>query len=195
MKFSTLFTVVAFFASTTLVSVHSKKPKPKRDRLKAVFKFGDDLRATVQVHQTKGQKAANVAIWNVKIHKFNTDLCPSGELNWHVHKYPGNGIRAIDADPSTSAVACAADITGGHYDPTFACGGSSQNNDNGVCAFLRAQPQSFPDDSTETGNVTATNSYDACGEDNQSSCEIGDQSKKLGKLITGRKGSKKFTDM
>ena len=194
MKFSTLFAVVAFYASTTLVSA-SKKQKPKKNRngLKAVFKF-DELKAIVEVQQTKGQKAANVANWYVKIKKFNKKLCPSGKLNWHVHEYPGNGIRTVeevDADPTFNARACASDVTGGHYDPTFACGGSSQNNANGVCAFLRAQPQA----PAGTGNVTAADSYASCSKDNQSSCEIGDQSKKLGKLITGRKGSKKFTDM
>ena len=156
--------------------------------------YFEDLIATVRVRQSKKDEQDNEADWKVNIFHFNDDLCPSGALNWHVHEYPGNGIRTVEeveADPMFNARACASDVTGGHYDPTFACGGSSQNNANGVCAFLRAQPQA----PAGTGNVTAADSYASCSKDNQSSCEIGDQSKKLGKLITGRKGSKKFTDM
>lgn len=196
MKFSIL--GVALFASTTLVSVSSKKFKG--DQLKAKFDFGTDLTATVIVRQIKGQKEDNAATWRVKIKEFDSDLCPSGpdeqgKLNWHVHEYPGNGIRAVGTLLNTSATACDGDVTGGHYDPTFACGGASQNNANGVCAFLRAQPQSFPTGSGLTGNVTAANSYDACKPDNQSSCEIGDQSGKLGKLTTTKlKKWQKFKD-
>ena len=198
MKFSTL--AVALFASTTLVSVSSKKFKG--EQLKAKFDF-DDLQATVIVRQTKGQKEGNAATWKVKINEFERALCPSGpdeqgKLNWHVHQYPvlepEDGIRAVGTLLNTSAPACGPDVTGGHYDPTFACGGASQNNANGVCAFLRAQPQSFPTGSGLTGNVTAANSYDACKPDNQSSCEIGDQSGKMGKLKAKRKRVQQFKD-
>mmetsp|Transcript_5364 Transcript_5364/g.5218 ORF Transcript_5364/g.5218 Transcript_5364/m.5218 type:complete len:245 (+) Transcript_5364:234-968(+) len=189
MKFSTL--AVALFASTTLVSVSSKKFKG--DRLTAVFDFGD-LQATVVVEQNKNLKALNVANWKVKINKFNEALCPSGELNWHVHEYPGTGIRDVGAAPDSSAPLCAPDVTGGHYDPTFACGGASQNNagvdsdgekTGGVCAVLRATDQ-VPE-GEGYGKVKAADSYDSCKPDNQSSCEIGDQSGKLGKLSAFKK--------
>jgi len=164
--------------------------KKKRSvTLTAVFYF-EDLIATVRVRQSKKDEQDNEADWKVNIYHFNDDLCPSGALNWHVHEYPGYGIRAIDADPSTSAVACAADVTGGHYDPTFACGPASQNNANGVCPILRSTAQA----PAGTGVVKTDDSYAACQPDNQSSCEVGDQSGKLGKLTTSSYRSQRFTD-
>ena len=157
--------------------------------LTAVFYF-EDLIATVRVRQSKKDEQDNEADWKVNIFHFNDDLCPSGALNWHVHEYPGYGIRAIDAALDTSAPACAADVTGGHYDPTFACGPASQNNANGVCPILRTTPQA----PAGTGVVKTDDSYAACQPDNQSSCEVGDQSGKLGKLTTSSYRSQRFVD-
>ena len=64
-------------------------------------------------------------------------------MNWHVHQYPVSeslaNIRAVGE--TGNAAGCDADVTGGHYDPTFACGSASQNNGNGICADLRATDQ------------------------------------------------------
>ena len=212
MKFSTL--AVALFASTTLVSAdHVKKLMAKFN-----FKDSDDkvlLDAKVRVFQNKYLENNNAAVWKVKIHHFNKDLCPSGELNWHVHQYEGEGIRTVaegEADPSSSAPACGGTVTGGHYDPTFACGGASQNNagagppdadgnptTGGVCAILRDAEQTFPASSAETGKVktsTAASYAAACNgtPDTQSVCEIGDQSGKLGKLKANKKKISTFRD-
>merc|ERR1719162_1055956 len=149
--------------------------------------------------QNKYLKNNNAAVWKVKIHHFNKDLCPSGELNWHVHQYEGEGIRTVaegEADPSSSAPACGGTVTGGHYDPTFACGGASQNNagagppdadgnptTGGVCAILRDAEQTFPASSAETGKVktsTAASYAAACNgtPETQSVWEIEGQQKK-----------------
>jgi len=189
MKFSTL--AVALFASTTLVSVTSKKEK-KSKKLTATFEF-DDLEATVQVIQNKSLKKNNAAVWKVEINEFNKKLCPSGKLNWHVHQYPvlspGDGIRDVNAALGTSAPACGGDVTGGHYDPTFACGGASQNRNNDVCDIL------FETDQTPagTGKVDTDDYKTTCAKNNQSSCEIGDQSGKLGPLKATRK-KQQFND-
>ena len=228
MKFSTL--AVALIVSTTLVSVSSKKFKG--DKLKAKFDFGTNLTATVTVRQTKYDEKNNEADWRVRIKHFNQDLCPlsdgtgpagQGQLNWHVHQYSGYGIRTEAEGLGASAPACLP--TGGHYDPTFACGGASQNNnqdgplvippvictsetdcgtDNGVycggqgycvlkggvCKDLRTTDQ-FP---AGTGLVKTDDSYAACKPTNQTSCEIGDQSGKMGKLDSTKRSNQRFTD-
>merc|ERR1712195_388199 len=91
---------------------------------------------------------------------------------------------------SSNAPGCSKGVTGGHYDPTFACGGASQNNANGVCSNMRATDEALR--ACNAGNglcvragngvVKAVDSYDACTQDNQAQCEIGDQSGKMGKL-------------
>ena len=176
------------------------------------------MEATVTVRQTKYDKKNNEASWRVNIKHLNPDLCPLGEgvvgqLNWHVHQYAGNGIRTVaegQADPPLNADGCGADDTGGHYDPTFACGGASQNNRaknnanpaQSVCEILRDTDQSFPDGVVGPGKVktdTATSYAAACNGTpvTQSVCEIGDQSGKMGKLKTKPKNLnkiQKFTD-
>merc|ERR1712166_1709623 len=77
---------------------------------------------------------------------------------------------------SLNAPGCGKGVTGGHYDPTFACGGASQNNANGICAILRATDQA------PAGNGLVKGAY-ACTNADQSQCEIGDQSGKMGKII------------
>ena len=151
------------------------------------------MKATVTVVQNNKLARNNAAVWNVQISKFNKKgLCPSGQLNWHVHQYPGYGIRDANAVLSTSAPLCDKAETGGHYDPTFACGGASQNKANGVCEILRTTNQVPLGEGN--GLVKEVDSYAACKPDNQSSCEIGDQSGKLGPLKAKRKRVQQFKD-
>merc|ERR1712166_1321503 len=94
--------------------------------------------------------------------------------------------------PSLNAPGCGKGVTGGHYDPTFACGGASQNNANGICAILRATNQA------PAGNGLVKGAY-ACTNTDQSQCEIGDQSGKMGKIMASgarrrRKRMQKFND-
>jgi len=324
--------------------------------LSAKFRFGDDLTADIKVRQSNSEKEKNNARWTSKLNKFNDDICPGGQLNWHVHQYPvsetassnirraspmtaqienfniqhapityfasdsgalkgglpapylpttvtGSAATSItsdgkirldwtltglddnssggihihygttcdteatvkgdapaganlghyyvpDATPDSSedpwapvkwnsdgdgnadgffeisendlgatpasaynrvvvvhnnagkkvgcglvslnAPGCGAGVTGGHYDPTFACGGASQNNANGICAILRATNQA------PAGNGLVKGAY-ACTNTDQSQCEIGDQSGKMGKIMASgarrrRKRMQKFND-
>jgi len=145
--------------------------------LTAKFEFGDALTADIKVTQSNAEKKKNNAKWSAKFTEFNDDICPGGQLNWHVHQYPVSqtlaNIRAVDE--TGNAAGCGSLVTGGHYDPTFACGGASQNKANGICAILRATDQD------PAGNGLVKGAY-ACTTTDQSQCEIGDQSGKMGKL-------------
>lgn len=144
-------------------------------QLTATFDF-DDLQGTVTLKQNENQRQQGRGTWNVKITHWNDDICPGGQLNWHIHEEPGTGIR--DGD-SGNADGCAKAVTGGHFDPTFACGGASQNQDNGICDAIDA----------ELGD-----SYSDCSTDAQYNCEVGDQSNKLGKVDAQQTSTQKFDD-
>lgn len=147
--------------------------------LTAEFNFPGKLVGTVKVSQSSRQERDNDAKWEVKFSKFDDSICPGGVLNWHVHQYGSES--SLSDSPTTSDPTCLE--TGGHYDPTFACGGASQNNGNGICAKLRSTDQT----PAGNGKVKEADSYDACGTSSQWACEIGDQSKKLGQLAGTRK--------
>ena len=147
--------------------------------LVASFDF-DDLQATVTLKQSDSNRQEGSAKWKVVVDHWNDDLCPGGQLNWHIHETPGTGIRDVSAGATNTgnAVGCGKDDTGGHYDPTFACGAASQNRANGLCDAI--------DD-------TLGDSYD-CSTDEQYNCEIGDQSGKLGKIDAQNCNKQKFID-
>merc|ERR1712166_80204 len=67
----------------------------------AKFRFGDDLTADIKVRQLNSEKEKNNARWTSKLNKFNDDICPGGQLNWHVHQYPvsetASTIRTMNA--------------------------------------------------------------------------------------------------
>jgi len=185
MKFT--IAIATLIAATTTTNVVEAK-----DKLKATF---DDtfIQATVAVKQSSKDAEKNNAQWTVKFDTFKeNELCQSGSLNWHIHQY-----RVLGDDTGLGDAECGAAITGGHYDPTFACGGSSQNNANGSCDELRNTPRNIPavqEDVPEGPVIGSTSEYTAnCGNENQSACEIGDQSGKMGKLTTSR-SKQKFKD-
>jgi len=103
-----------------------------------------------------------------------------------VHNFSGEkvgcGVLAI------SAPGCGSDVTGGHYDPTFACGPASQNNANGICSILRATNQA------PAGNGLVKGEEYTCQESEQWACEIGDQSGKMGKLNPNAESRKILED-
>lgn len=144
-------------------------------KLCAKFDY-DDLKAMVVVKQSDSECALNVARWEVEFSEFNDDLCPGGLLNWHVHQYAGDGIRNVGDEGN--APACNADVTGGHFDPTFACGSASHNVGNNVCTILRNSFQT----PINSGYGRVLGPDYKCSTTDQSYCEIGDQSGKLGKL-------------
>merc|ERR1712166_390754 len=55
---------------------------------KAQFDFDGLLEANVIVSQTHWEQNTNTARWSAKFNEFDDDICPGGELNWHVHEYP-----------------------------------------------------------------------------------------------------------
>ena len=92
-----------------------------------------------------------------------------GKLNWHVHDGPANQGESN----------CGADVTGGHYDPTYGCGGASQYKGT-VCEYLK--------------NNTRTDYVYACSQESQGKCEIGDQSGKMGKVNAKTTDRQTFSD-
>mmetsp|Transcript_3240 Transcript_3240/g.9216 ORF Transcript_3240/g.9216 Transcript_3240/m.9216 type:complete len:241 (+) Transcript_3240:251-973(+) len=96
------------------------------------------------------------------------NLCPSGEMNWHVHTYWSPEISG-----TSSLDQCGLDLTGNHYDPTFGCGPNSQfAGAGGLCETVRPY----------------TNGVQTCDLPNDvSTCEIGDLSAKVGRLYLVKK--------
>ena len=153
------------------------------------------ITATVEVTQSSSDLASETAHWTATFEEFDSNLCPSGQLNWHVHQTPGSGLRNDDCDSA---------VTGGHYDPTFACGGASQNNGVSVGEALdeagtdlKTFPNApFPKDTPAEFRIcSALRDYagqqpyaEVCGPASQTKCEIGDQSGKMGKLIISKSG-------
>merc|ERR1712166_126621 len=73
----------------------------------AKFRFGDDLTADIKVRQSNSEKEKNNARWTSKLNKFNDDICPGGELNWHVHQYPVSETASSNirrASPMTAQI-------------------------------------------------------------------------------------------
>merc|ERR1740117_7113 len=56
--------------------------------LAAKFEFGYALTADIKVTQSKADKRKNIAKWTADFRNFDSDICPGGKLNWHVHQYP-----------------------------------------------------------------------------------------------------------
>lgn len=125
------------------------------------------ISGAVQVRQCSRSKGA----WSVRIRSFNDTQCTlgtynNGGLNWHIHAAP------VNAQGECSS-------TGGHYDPTFACGVASEHAST-VCGDLLGSRPGY-DYGAEC--TTAT----------QDGCEIGDLSGKMGK-IEPRMRAQRFAD-
>eukprot|EP01031_Cornospumella_fuschlensis_P029834 gene29834-36024_t len=86
-------------------------------------------------------------------------------LSYHIHTFWKN-----DSVSSSAGSFCGASFCGGHYDPNFACSGSSQNASSGCTALGRTAAQGY----TYSCNAAAY----ANGE--YSRCEVGDISGKNG---------------
>lgn len=150
--------------------------------LKATFEAAG-IKATVKVTQSIPDLKEKRAKWTATFTEFTeADLCPGGQLNWHVHQTSGNGLGA----------ACGSSVTGGHYDPMFACGGASNNNGVGQDASL-----GFPKGVCSFMADNAGRDYALrCTPSTQNLCEIGDQSGKMGKLDATSLGTQqKSTDL
>jgi len=138
--------------------------------------FSTRLYATIEVTQSRSDLRKKRAKWRATFRDFDNSkdgLCPGGSLNWHVHQTTGNGL----GDAS-----CGKPVTGGHYDPLYACGPNSDPRRDVTLAINRECTAAVVED------------Y-GCGPDTQDLCEVGDQSGKMGKLdATYNKRTKELED-
>merc|ERR1712195_97687 len=111
-----------------------------------------------------------------------------------VHNSAGKKVGCGVLSFQGSAPGCGAGVTGGHYDPTFACGKASQNNANGICAILRATNQAPAGNGLGLVKGPVSEYKSACTAD-QSQCEIGDQSGKMVKLDANDSTERRYNDL
>jgi hypothetical protein len=177
--------------STTATTTTTTEKNKGKIKLKGKFRL-DGLKAEIVVSQTDEDRQKSQATWKVKVKSFDSSLCPSEQFNWHIHQLPldlGEGAAIRDSDTGNAA-ACGKYVTGGHYDPTFACGGASHNRvvNVGETGFYFADVCDVID--TATG-VARTYS---CTTDEPYLCEFGDQSGKLGKIDASNRETVKYKD-
>lgn len=150
--------------------------------LKTDIKTGEGD-ASVAVYQSPNDLKR--ALFAVRVRSVGS-LCPAGagdvgKLNWHIHAKPvGNANGGQGA-------ACGPTVTGGHYDPTYGCGGASAYQ-GGLCVDLCEQCNADGAACTQDRGTDCTGNGGkapkrACNRDDpHTTCEIGDQSGKLGKV-------------
>jgi hypothetical protein len=136
------------------------------------------FRGTVTATNYGGKRAVT---WTVKFRGVGdvADECTGG-LNWHVHRY------RVDKANGGDALGCGGGATGGHVDPAFGCGGASEYG-NTVCPSLYG-----PDFKDAYGQRCTGTPPKTAAE--QSGCEYGDLSGKLGKIAVNTH-EQKFTDL
>ena len=130
------------------------------------FFTASNFKGKVSVSQRNGYVKWNVNLKNVKY----SELCTDGgnDFFWHIHeKWTSTASEAYGAD-------CGSTNTGGHYDPTYGCGGASQHQGTGACTALeRGKAEGLAQTCAGADLETA---------EGRALCEYGDQSSKLGKL-------------
>ena len=147
-------------------AIMASPDEPEELKLKARFTGSGPIKGKVTIKQKGDTKTKGK--WKVVIEEVDVATieaisgCAGFDdfgrlLNWHVHDGP-----ATDGESN-----CGAAVTGGHYDPTYGCGGASQYKGT-VCEYLK--------------NNTRTDYVYACSQESQGKCEIGDQSGKMGKV-------------
>ena len=173
--------------------MQAKAPKKNGKNGKNVVELkamidNDFFKGTVTVKQKQKQRKGNKgrqqitnAKWVIRINEIDTDICINAceadpdctdaetMLNWHVHE------RAIPEDGSCTD-------TGGHWDPTFGCGGASQyKGADGVCGLLAT-------------NVPGRVIKQTCEpKEDITKCEMGDLSSKMGQVEISE-GRQRFSD-
>jgi Cu/Zn superoxide dismutase len=186
----TFFALVALAATAQATQLRGLTDNGKI-KLKAKFDL-DGLNAKIVAVQTDEDREKSQATWKVTVKSFDSSLCPSEEFNWHIHQLPldlGEGAAIRNSD-SGSAAACGKFVTGGHYDPTFACGGASHNGvvNSGVTGFYSENICDTID--TATGEARTY----SCTNDEPYLCEFGDQSGKLGRIDASNTETVKYKD-
>jgi len=120
-------------------------------------------------------ESTGLSYYNFKVdlvaYEYFTSICPSitTGLKYHLHSYWTN-TTASNTDVTSSCVA-----TGGHFDPAFACGSSSQYQSSPkLCPSLNRTATAGYSYSCSAPNFAAGNLFN---------CEVGDLSGKFGAVI------------
>ena len=152
-------------ANVVAVDDSADSRRASGNRAEAFF-TASNFKGRVSVTQRKGAVRWNVNLKNVKY----SELCTDGgnDFFWHIHeKWTSTATEAYGAD-------CGSTNTGGHYDPTYGCGGASQHQGTGACTALgRGKAE---------GSAQTCAGADLETAEGRALCEYGDQSSKLGKL-------------
>ena len=146
-------------------SADTRRGSRRRRSVEAFF-TASNFKGKVSVSQRNGYVKWNVNLKNVEY----SELCTDGgnDFFWHIHeKWTSTASEAYGAD-------CGSTNTGGHYDPTYGCGGASQHQGTGACTAL--------DRGKAEGNAQTCAGADLETAEGRALCEYGDQSSKLGKL-------------
>jgi hypothetical protein len=178
--------------------------KPKFKGSLEAYICDDKIKASVTGRETEAGKVT----WTVDIEHIDASICPTDNLNWHIHekRLPEDGESPGD---------CGA--TGGHSDDAFACGGASNWRTTTCNAFSDAYVKSYSVDVTEDGkeykarcagdvvpgggaiNAKYINTgfgFDKTGAAvpvGQAGCEFGDLGGKMGKILK-QDGKQVFKD-
>jgi hypothetical protein len=158
--------------------MHKKRPKSsvsgkgsgkksKNENTIMASVTGEYVSGTVYFSQS-GNKYTD-GHWTVVLDDVNiealTDMDCGGGLNWHIHEFTLDESRPECTD------------LGGHWDPTYGCGGASQHDNTGVCDFLY------------NGTKTCT------PEEDITMCEIGDLSGKMGRIALDTSYEQTYEDV
>ncbi len=149
----------AFIAATAIAAAAAAPP----------FKESKSIDPDYRCFQAVGDGFDSVAIYDsgyVNIGVAVTGVLASGvtEHNYHLH---------VGWDAETEG--CGPDYTGGHYDPTRACGGASDAPCAGGKGFAYDMDDSTVPDSARCGTADYL----------QGNCEVGDLSGRSGKVPVG----------
>merc|ERR1712166_831678 len=113
-----------------------------------------NFKGQISVRQEKGAVKWSVNLRNVEY----SELCTDGgnDFFWHIHeKWTSTASEAYGAD-------CGSANTGGHYDPTYGCGGASQhqsgeNIQNAPIAYFASDGTNGPNSPiTVTGSAATS---------------------------------------
>ena len=116
--------------------------------------------------------------FDLDLSDFSTTCDLTNGLTYHVHSFWNNGTTVSSADDF-----CGSSYTGGHYDPNFACSGSSQSASDQCVSINRTASQGYT-------YSCSTSNYDL---GRYSFCEVGDISGKVGTAFPTNSDGTKFS--
>lgn len=157
-----------------------------------------NFKATLTVDQIN--PSYTTAKWTVQITEMAADFCnEEGGLKWHIHQRP---IPAGETSPS----GCAGTFTGGHWDPTFGCGGASEHQASMTCPLIRNKCMApcyltemdeckMPSVCETLSTIPGRAEKQSCLPDTDiATCEMGDLNGKMGKISLTTTGTQVFQD-